>query len=71
VPISDWHNIFSMRNKLTDMVRSIVRIIIVLFAGFLFLTGCNSSKKATMVSRNAIKGTWTLNQISYEGLASS
>ena len=53
------------------MLRSIVRTTIVLFAGAVFVSSCNSSKKASTVSRNAIKGTWTLNQISYEGLGSS
>jgi hypothetical protein len=71
VPIIDWHNIFSTPNKFTDMLHSIVRATTVLFAGALLLSSCNSSKKATTVSRNSIKGTWTLNQVSYEGLASS
>ena len=53
------------------MLRSIARATTVLFAGAVLFSSCNSSKKATTVSRNALKGTWTLNQISYEGLASS
>ena len=53
------------------MLRSIVIATTFLFAGAVLFSSCNSSKKTTTVSRNAIKGTWTLNQISYEGLASS
>ena len=53
------------------MLRPLMKQTLVLFAGLMLLASCNSSKKATTVSRNAIKGTWTLNQISYEGLASS
>jgi hypothetical protein len=53
------------------MVRSSKKQTILLFTGILLLTACNSSKKAATVSRNAIKGTWTLDQVSFEGLASS
>jgi len=53
------------------MLRPIVRATTVLFAGVVLFSACNSSKKATVASRNAIKGTWTLNQVSYEGPASS
>jgi hypothetical protein len=68
---ADWHNISSMPYKLTDMLRSIVRATTLLFAGAVLLSSCSSSKKTGTVSRNAVKGTWTLDQISYEGLASS
>ena len=53
------------------MLRSIIRTTILLFSGVILLTACNSAKKTATVSRNVIKGTWTLNLVSYEGLASS
>jgi hypothetical protein len=53
------------------MLRSIIKGSTLLFAGILLLSSCSSSKKAGTVSRNAVKGTWTLDQVSYEGLASS
>jgi hypothetical protein len=37
----------------------------------LLITSCSSSKKASTVSREEVKGTWTLDKITYEGLASS
>jgi Lipocalin-like domain len=53
------------------MFRSIIKGSTVLFTGILLLSSCSSSNKAGSVSRNAVKGTWTLDQVSYEGLASS
>jgi hypothetical protein len=53
------------------MFSSIIKGSSVLFAGILLLGSCSSSNKVGSVSRNAVKGTWTLDQISYEGLASS
>lgn len=53
------------------MFRSIIKGSSLLFAGMVLLASCSSSNKAGSVSRSAVKGTWTLDQISYEGLASS
>jgi len=39
--------------------------------GIVLMASCSSSKKATVAKRNDVKGTWTLSQISYEGLATN
>ena len=54
------------------MLLSTFRNLLPLFAGIVILASCSSSKKAgTTVSRDAVKGTWTLTNITYEGLATS
>ncbi|MEO5562200.1 MAG: lipocalin family protein [Chitinophagaceae bacterium] len=54
------------------MLQLISRSLVPLFAGIILLGSCSSSKKTeSTVSRSALKGTWTLNRISYEGLAAS
>jgi hypothetical protein len=53
------------------MIRSTLKKWFPAFVGILVFASCSSSKKATTVERNDVKGTWTLDRISYEGLASS
>ena len=39
--------------------------------GIVMIASCSSSNKVTVAKRNDVKGTWTLSNISYEGLAAS
>jgi Lipocalin-like domain len=53
------------------MIQSTWKSIFPAFAAILIITSCSSSRQATVASRGDIKGTWTLDKITYEGLATS
>ena len=53
------------------MTQSFFRNLMPLFAGILFLCSCSTSKNAGTVSRDNVKGTWILDNISYDGLSPS
>jgi hypothetical protein len=50
------------------MMKSIGKLVVPVIA-MIMLSSCSSSKNATVAKRNDVKGTWTLNNISYEGLS--
>lgn len=53
------------------MLLSSIKLVITVFAFTTFCGSCSSSKKATATaSRDDVKGTWVLNNITYEGLPS-
>lgn len=50
------------------MLQSSVKLFLVSLAGTAIILSCSSSKKATATaSRDAVKGTWTLSNITYDG----
>src|SRR5689334_16882537 len=55
------------------MIRTACKILPAITIAMIMLvtSSCSSSKNATTASRNNLKGTWNLDQVSYEGLAAS
>lgn len=53
------------------MLRSAYKIIVPVMAGMIIIASCSSSKNAIGVKRDDITGTWTLNNVTTEGIASA
>jgi hypothetical protein len=51
------------------MLRLSVRFLAVISSAVILLSACSSSKNAAVASRDNIKGSWTLNTVTYDGLA--
>jgi hypothetical protein len=64
--------IFLLRySKFMGMINSIRKFVLPLLGMAIITVSCSSSKNATTVKRNDVKGSWRLDRINYEGLASS
>jgi hypothetical protein len=57
--------------KYLFMAQSTWKSLLVASTGMLIILSCSSSKNSTVVSRDKLKGSWTLDNISYEGIAAS
>jgi hypothetical protein len=68
VPASGF---FLLRYKTFFMLQSILKGLLLVFTVILINVSCSSSKQSTVASRGDIKGTWTLDRITYEGLTTS
>lgn len=53
------------------MLLSITKRALPILAAAMFFVSCSSSKNATTVSRDSLKGSWILNRVSYDGIASN
>lgn len=53
------------------MIRTVCKSLLPALAVTMIIASCSSSKKTISASRNDIKGTWNLDQVNYEGLATS
>ncbi len=53
------------------MIRPILKLAIPALFASLFLISCSSTKSVATASRDDVKGSWTLDQVSYDGLASN